>query len=279
MQKIITDSAANLFAPALTGIKHQSVALSLLGQHAAFLDEAGFSQTAFAEFIAGQTGPIKTSCPNVDSYLAAMQGADEVYVFTISSALSGSYNAAQTAKQMLLEEDGGKKIAVFDTKAAGPTERMAAIKASQLIAAGLAFEEVVATVQAYIDRAKIFFGLQSVTNLANNGRINKTVAKLAQVLKINVLGWANEAGEIEQLGKARGAKKARHNLLALLEQHHFDGQHLVIDHADNLEGAKAFKDLVLAKYPTCQVEIGNCNALCSFYAEKGGLMIGCLVKE
>ncbi|MDO4456108.1 MAG: DegV family protein, partial [Ligilactobacillus agilis] len=113
----------------------------------------------------------------------------------------------------------------------------------------------------------------------NNGRINKTVAKLAQVLKINVLGWANEAGEIEQLGKARGAKKARHNLLALLEQHHFDGQHLVIDHADNLEGAKAFKDLVLAKYPTCQVEIGNCNALCSFYAEKGGLMIVCLVKE
>ncbi|UXC63848.1 DegV family protein [Ligilactobacillus agilis] len=110
---------------------------------------------------------------------------------------------------------------------------------------------MVTRTQKFINRAKIFFGLQSITNLANNGRVNKTVAKLAQVLKINVLGWANEAGEIEQLGKARGVKKARQNLLALLEKHNFDGQKLVIDHVDNQVGAEALKELVLKKYPAC----------------------------
>lgn len=43
------------------------------------------------------------------------------------------------------------------------------------------------------------------------------------------------------------------------------------------KGALALKNLIQAKYPDCQIEIGTCTALCSFYAEKGGLMVGCTV--
>ena len=279
MKKIITDSASNLFADTLNGVTHQSVGLALICGEESFIDQPGFSQAEYEAFVTSKTEPIRTSCPNVESYLAAMNDADELYIFTISSALSGSYNAAQTAKEMMLEKDPHKKIMVFDTKAAGPTERMAAIKTSELINEGLEFEEVVTKTDDYIKQIKIFFGLQSLTNLANNGRINKTVAKLAQVLKINVLGWANPGGEIEQLGKARGVKKARKALVDLLVEHNFDGKFLVIDHAENEVGAQALKELVLAKYPQCHVEIGTCNALCSFYAEKGGLMVGCALAK
>ena len=122
---------------------------------------------------------------------------------------------------------------------------------------GVTFEEVVTRTQEFINRAKIFFGLQSITNLANNGRVNKTVAKLAQVLNINVLGCANESGEIEQLGKARGVKKARQNLLALLEKHNFDGQKLVIDHVDNQVGAEALKELVLKNTQLVKLKLEN----------------------
>ncbi|MBC6925519.1 DegV family protein, partial [Ligilactobacillus salivarius] len=156
-------------------------------------------------------------------------------------------------------------------------ERMAAVKASELLNEGGDFSEVVTQVQAYIDHLKIFFSLQSLTNLANNGRINKTVAKLAGVLKINVLGWANEEGKIEQLGKARGAKRAYQSLVDILAEHNFNSKKVVIDHANNEKGALALKNLIQAKYPDCQIEIGTCTALCSFYAEKGGLMVGCTV--
>lgn len=54
---------------------------------------------------------------------------------------------------------------------------------------------------------------------------------------------------------------------------------MVIDHANNEKGALALKDLIQAKYPNCQIEIGICTALCSFYAEKGGLMVGCTVND
>lgn len=57
---------------------------------------------------------------------------------------------------MILEEDPNRKIHVFDTKAAGPAERMAAVKASELLNEGVDFSEVVAQVQAYIDHVKIF---------------------------------------------------------------------------------------------------------------------------
>lgn len=279
MKKIITDSAANLNVTALNGIEHQSVGLTLICGERVFLDGADFDQAEFDKFIENSSTEIKSSCPSVESYLAAIGDADEVYIFTISSALSGSYNTAQTAKKMILEEDPNRKIHVFDTKVAGPAERMAAVKASELLNEGVDFSEVVTQVQCYIDHLKIFFSLQSLTNLANNGRINKTVAKLAGVLKINVLGWANEEGKIEQLGKARGAKRAYQSLVDILVKHNLNSKKVVIDHANNEKGALALKDLIQEKYPDCQIEIGICTALCSFYAEKGGLMVGCTVND
>lgn len=156
MKKIITDSAANLNVTTLNSIEYQSVGLTLVCGDKVFLDGADFDQAEFDKFIENSSTEIKSSCPSVESYLAAIGDADEVYIFTISSALSGSYNTAQTAKKMILEEDPNRKIHVFDTKAAGPAERMAAVKASELLNEGVDFSEVVAQVQAYIDHVKIF---------------------------------------------------------------------------------------------------------------------------
>ena len=181
-------------------------------------------------------------------------------------------------RQLFEKESEYQKIAVFDTKVAGPAQRMLAQEASKLIQAGASFNEIVTQITAVSQQTKVFFALKTLNNLANNGRINKAVAKLAQVLKINVIGWADEQGEVQPLAKARGEKGARKALLQLLAEHNFDGQRLVIDHADNLAGALALQAAVQAQYPTCQVEIGACNALCRFYAEQGGLMIGAQMK-
>lgn len=276
MRKIITDSAANLFADQINGVPHQSVALSLTSGGQRFADTPDFDRAAFAVFTAGKV--IKTACPSAEQYLAAYGRATEVFVFTISAATSGSYNAARLAQSMAQEIRPEQKIAVFDTKVAGPAQRMLAQEASKLIQAGASFTEIVTQITAVSQQTKVFFALKTLNNLANNGRINKAVAKLAQVLKINVIGWADEQGEVQPLAKARGEKGARKALLQLLAEHNFDGQRLVIDHADNLAGALALQAAVQAQYPTCQVEIGACNALCRFYAEQGGLMIGAQMK-
>ena len=112
-----------------------------------------------------------------------------------------------------------------------------------------------------------------MTNLANNGRVSPAVAKIAGLLKIWVYGWAEE-GEIKLLGKARGEKKTLAALLRTLEEKGYRGGRVKIDHADNFDSAAELHDLIKKKRPEARVDLGTCRALCSFYAEAGGLMIG-----
>ena len=54
----------------------------------------------------------------------------------------------------------------------------------------------------------------------------------------------------------------------------FKGGKVRIDHCLNLEGAQQLKNLILSKFPSADVIIGECRALCSYYAERGGLLVG-----
>ena len=118
------------------------------------------------------------------------------------------------------------------------------------------------------------FALQDLTNLGNNGRITPAVAKIAGLLKLFVIGTANNKGEFELLGKARGAKKARRKLLDEMVKAGYRGGRVQIDHVQNEGSALSMKEIILDNFPDAKVTIGECGALCSFYAEEGGLMVG-----
>ena len=118
------------------------------------------------------------------------------------------------------------------------------------------------------------FCLESLTNLARNGRINPAVAKIAGVLGIRVCGDAKDA-QISPIHKARGMKKATQVLMDLIRERGFqDGNLMRIAHCFGLEQAQALKEAVLAEYPNARIIIEPTTALCSFYAESGGLIIG-----
>ena len=139
---------------------------------------------------------------------------------------------------------------------------------------GMQFPDLVEAVSDYLENhVRVFFALKSMTNLANNGRVSPAVAKIAGLLKIWVYGWAEE-GEIKPLGKARGEKKTLAALLRTLEEKGYRGGRVKIDHADNFDSAAELHDLIRKKRPEARVDLGTCRALCSFYAEAGGLMIG-----
>ena len=59
-----------------------------------------------------------------------------------------------------------------------------------------------------------------------------------------------------------------------LEEKGYRGGRVKIDHADNFDSAAELHDLIRKKRPEARVDLGTCRALCSFYAEAGGLMIG-----
>ena len=113
-----------------------------------------------------------------------------------------------------------------------------------------------------------------IRNLANNGRISRAKATVASFLGIRAIGRASDEGELEMLTKCRGEGKTVESLISYLDELGFKGGRLRIAHCKNPKLAESFRDAVLLKYSAADISVGECGGLCSFYAERGGMLVG-----
>ena len=147
-------------------------------------------------------------------------------------------------------------------------------KIVELVNQGCDFETVVEKVEEYQSHNHTIFCLESLSNLAKNGRVNPAVAKIAGMLGIRMVGFAKE-GRIEALHKVRGHKKAMQTLVDVMEEWGFrDGNLIRVSHCFAEKQAQDLADATLAQFPNARITIEPTTALCSFYAEAGGMMIG-----
>ena len=270
--KLVSDSSSNVYE--LSGANYTTVPMKIIAGDKEFVDTPALDLNGMVTFLKNHKGKSGSSCANAQEWLDAFEGADWAFGVTISKALSGSYNAAQQAAQDFMEENPGKKAYIFDSLAAGPQQAMLCDKIAELMAAGHDFDTIVEKARDYHNHTHILFCLESMTNLARNGRVNPTVAKIANAIGIRVCGDV-KAGEIIPVHKPRGAKKAMSVLVDMLgERGYKDGMLIRVAHCFGEENAQAFKAAVLAKYPNANFVIEHTTGLCSFYAEAGGLMIG-----
>ena len=219
-------------------------------------------------------GKSGSSCPNVGEWLEAFGDAECVFGITITKHLSGSYNSGKQAADTYMEEHPGRKAFIIDSLSTGPEMMMIVEKIRQCEAEGLEFETTKEKVLDYANHNHTLFCLESMMNLARNGRVNMAVAKIAGMLGIRVVGDV-EGGEITPVHKPRGAKKATQALFAMMKERGFyDGAQLRIAHCFGEETALALRDLVLTEFPNTRFTLEPTTALCSFYAEAGGLIIG-----
>lgn len=269
---IVSDSSSNVFT--VEGAEYTTVPMKIIAGDREYVDTPALDLQGMVSDLQQYKGKSGSSCPNVQDWLDAFQGADVVFCVTISKNLSGSFNSAKKAVEVFLEENPGKKAYVFDSLAAGPQQAMVTDKIAQLIAEGCDFDTIVEKVLDYHNHTHILFRLQSLTNLARNGRINPAVAKIAGVLGIRVIGDV-KGGLITPVHKPRGDKKAIPALVEMMKERGFyDGALLRIAHCFGQEPALLLRDAVLAEFPNTRFVLEPTTALCSFYAEEGGLMIG-----
>ena len=268
---IVSDSSSNIFT--IPGAEYRTVPMKVIAQKE-YPDVPGLDVAGMVADLKKFRGKSGSSCPNVQEWLDAFEGADGVFCATISRNLSGSYNSARQALETWLEENPGKRGFVFDTLTAGPEQALLCEKIAQLIAEGHDFDTIVEKANDYSDHMFILFRLESLTNLARNGRVNPAVAKIVGALGIRVMGEAHE-GRIVPIHKIRGDRKAIPVLVEMMKERGFyDGAQLRIAHCFGEAQALALRDAVLAEFPNTRFTLEPTTALCSFYAEAGGLMIG-----
>ncbi len=215
----------------------------------------------------------RTACPSPASWYEKFMAADNSIAITISSGVSGSYNSAVSAKNTVLAEHPEKNIAIIDSRSAGSGLSLLAMTAEAEIASGKSFDEVKAVLEARAAEMKTVFALSSFGNLVKNGRMSKLVGVIASALGMWGIGAASDEGKIISIGKARGREKA---LAAVIDDMKLRGKSigkLVITHCKNAELAERLSSLIQTIWDKSCVSIISANGLCSFYAERGGLIV------
>lgn len=271
-RKIVVDSSSNLCQ--LPGIDFACVPLKIITDEQEYVDTPDIDAFAMASAMRSYKGKSSTSCPNVGDFLAAYQGADEIFVVTITGTLSGCNNAARMAAEEYQDINPGTKVYVLDSLSTGPEMSLIAARMAALAKTDATFEEICAAVEEYSHHTHLLFSLESLNNLARNGRVKLTAAVVARALGIRVVGQASPQGDLGIICKTRGEHGALERLVLEMRDKGFAGGPVEIAHCDNEKAARRLKLMIEAIWPTSKVELVCCGALCSFYAELGGLLVG-----
>lgn len=272
LRKIVVDSSADLTE--LPHVSFASAALKITAGDKTYVDDGGLDVVRMVEELKGYKGRSVTACPAPHDYLTAFGDADEVFCVTITSALSGSNSAAQVAAREYEKENPGRRVWVIDTLSAGPEVALVAEYLARRTQEGASFDELCADVKKYLAHTHLVFSLQSIRNLANNGRTSPAVAALVGLLGIRIVGQASDKGELQQTAKCRGEKRALGELVASMKTLGWKGGRVRIHHCLNEAAAAAVKKALHDIVPKAAVIIAPTRGLCSFYAEEGGLLIG-----
>lgn len=270
--KIVVDSSADITS--FEGAPFGVAPLKIITDTKEYTDDANLNVEQMVKDLGEYSGKSSTACPSPIDWLKAFGDADYIFCITITSGLSGSYNSALIAKKDYEENHPEKRVCLIDSLSTGPEIVLILEKIAELIKNGLNLEEISSNINEYTKKTGLIFMLESMRNLANNGRVSKLAAKTAGILGIRAVGIASDEGTLQLMEKSRGEKKALNSIVELIKELGYSSGKIKIGHCLNKECAMRLKELIIENFEKAKPEIYPLGGLCSFYAEKGGLIIG-----
>lgn len=274
--KIVIDSCGELPESWKADERIESIPLTLTVEGEDIVDDETFEQSSFLAKVAASPECPKSSCPSPERYMQAYDcEADHVYAVTLSSNLSGSYNSAVLGKNLLLENKPEQKIYVFDSRSASVGETLIAMKIRECEEQGMDFEQVIETVEAYIDSQNTYFVLENLETLRKNGRLSNLKAFVASALKIKPVMGSTPEGTIVQLDQARGINKALMKMVDYVAEKAADSENkvLAISHCNCRARAEIVKEAILERISVKDVVILDTAGVSTMYANDGGVIV------
>ena len=270
--KIVTDSSSDLRT--LDGVPFESAPLKVITDEREYIDNSDLDVVSMLADLKAYKGRSHSSCPSSGEYFDAFSDAENVFCITITSGLSGSFNAANVAAKQFKEIYPDRNIHVIDSLSTGAENALLAEKLRELILEGKDFETIKAEITKYHNHTRLIFALESMHNLANNGRISQLTAKMAGMLGIRAIGRASAEGTLDMICKSRGPLSAANDIVSNMIHDGYNGGKVRIHHANNESSALLLRDRIIDSFPEAHIDILPSGGLCSFYAEQGGLMVG-----
>ena len=276
MFKIISDSSCDLTKEEINdlGVSYVPFKITIDGKE--FIDDYDFNLTDFLTDMENTKNPITTSCPSPFDYMEEIEKNKDrdIYLVTISSKLSGSFNAAQVAAKGAKEKYPDINIGLIDSKSASAGQTRVVLKLLEYLKENNSFEETMDKITKYIDEQITMFVLESMQNLIKNGRIKKSAGLIANVLNIRPIMRSND-GEIELYEMNRGMKKSLDKLMIAIGKLSKNTENgvLSISHVNAKERAESFAQKAKELYNFKDIVVRQTNGLSAGYADVGGIVI------
>jgi DegV family protein with EDD domain len=250
------------------------VPLTLTVDDISIADDETFNQQEFIKKMKDSIKCPKSSCPSPEDFMKYFDFDGDIFIITLSSQLSGSYNSALLAKKLYLEENPHKNIEVIDSRSASIGETLIALKIKEFIEKSNPFEKVVKGINAFRDGMLTKFVIESLDNLRKNGRLSGIQAFIANALNIKPVMGSTPEGSICKLDQARGIIKSLILMAKLIEQDVIKPHEriLAIAHCNNRERAELFKAEVMKRVAFKDCVIVVTAGISTLYANEGGII-------
>lgn len=273
---IVMDSCGECTAKMKEDERVISAPLTLQVDDHIIIDDDTFDQADFLRKVAESPNCPKSACPSPDYYKEAFEKAEKrAYGVTLTAELSGSYNSAMLARDLVLEERPELQIHIFNSRSASVGETLITEKIQECEEKGMEFSEVVETVENYINTQNTYFVLENLETLRKNGRLSNLKAFVASALKIKPVMGATPEGTIIQLDQARGINKALVKMVSYIAEAAEDPEQKIlgITHCNCPERAEAVKNAILEKISVKDVILLDTAGVSSMYANDGGVIV------
>ena len=275
--KIFGDSCLDLTEELKKDPRFEMIPLTLQVDDHMITDDETFDQKAFLAMVKASPNCPKTACPSPEAFKKACEcDADDIYIITLSSHLSGTYNSAVLGKKMYEEEHGkGKKnILVIDSESASAGELNEALAIRDMYEEGLTFSEISERILKMRDEQQTYFVIDTLEPLRKNGRLTGLQAFFATALNIKPVMGADH-GVIIKLDQARGINKALQRMcdIAVKEAGDTSGKRVVICHVNHPERALYVKAELEKRASFKEIVITEAAGVATVYANDGGVIL------
>lgn len=272
--RIIGDSCTDLPEKLRDDEHFKLVPLTLTVDKAVIVDNKSFDQRDFLRRIRESQSCPQSACPSPEDYMREFDYEGDIYVVTLSSGLSGSYNSAELARRLYMEEHPDKKIEIIDSRSASVGQTLISMKLKELVEAGHRFDSVIKKIREFRDGLKTKFVLESLDILKKNGRLSGIQAVICSVLNIKPVMGGTSEGTICKLDQARGIIKALVSMAKMIERDVIKPQEktLAIAHCNNPERAHFIRDEILSRVPFRDSLIVDTAGVSTMYANDGGII-------
>lgn len=183
------------------------------------------------------------------------KSTDSIVAIVVSKALSATHEAAVQASKMVKEKHPNLRVEIIDSKTATGAQGFIVLEAARAAKEGKSLDEVVQIVKDMIPKVKFFVAMDTLKYLIKSGRAPKT-AMIGDVLQVKpIIGMVSGTGLVENLGRARGKKKAMLKIADMAKKY-IDATkpvHIMFHYTDGIAAGEELKDIVTSQLDCAEV--------------------------